>query len=304
MRYDINQSNNKKKYLDPERVAMLDSISLKAKMVVEGYIIGQHRSPYHGFSVEFAEHRSYDPGDEIRHIDWKLYGKTNKLYIKRYEEETNLRAHLILDTSKSMTYSSGKISKLEYGSYLLAALSYLMISQQDAAGVVLFDESIRSFVPPKSTSSHLNILLNTLDVKSCGVDTNIEPVLHEMAEKINKRGLVIIISDLFDNPNNIMNGLKHFRHNKQEVIIFHILDKNELEFNFNSRTQFIDMESGKNITTEPWHIRNDYRNLMIDQQKFYKQQCGLNQIDYVPLYTHDNLDKGISEYFSKRQKLS
>ena len=304
MRYDINQSNNKKKYLDPEKVAMLDSISLKAKMVVEGYIIGQHRSPYHGFSVEFAEHRSYEPGDEIRHIDWKLYGKTNKLYIKRYEEETNLRAHLILDTSKSMTYSSGKISKLEYGSYLLAALSYLMITQQDAAGVVLFDESIRSFVPPKSTSSHLNILLNTLDVKSCGVDTNIEPVLHEMAEKINKRGLVIIISDLFDNPNNIMNGLKHFRHNKQEVIIFHILDKNELEFNFNSRTQFIDMESGKNIITEPWHIRNDYRNLMIDQQKFYKQQCGLNQIDYVPLYTHDNLDKGISEYFSKRQKLS
>ncbi len=283
---------------------MLDSISLKAKMVVEGYIIGQHRSPYHGFSVEFAEHRSYESGDEIRHIDWKLYGKTNKLYIKRYEEETNLRAHLILDTSKSMNYSSGNISKLEYGSYLLAALSYLMISQQDAAGVVLFDESIRSFVPPKSTSSHLNILLNTLDVKSCGVDTNIEPVLHEMAEKINKRGLVIIISDLFDNPDNIMNGLKHFRHNKQEVIIFHILDKNELEFNFNSRTQFIDMESGENITTDPWHIRDDYQNLIINQQKFYKQECGLNQIDYIPLYTHDNLDKGISEYFNKRQKLS
>ena len=283
---------------------MLDSISLKAKMVVEGYIIGQHRSPYHGFSVEFAEHRSYESGDEIRHIDWKLYGKTNKLYIKRYEEETNLRAHLILDTSKSMNYSSGNISKLEYGSYLLAALSYLMISQQDAAGVVLFDKSIRSFVPPKSTSSHLNILLNTLDVKSCGVDTNIEPVLHEMAEKINKRGLVIIISDLFDNPNNIMNGLKHFRHNKQEVIIFHILDKNELEFNFNSRTQFIDMESGENITTDPWHIRDDYQNLIINQQKFYKQECGLNKIDYIPLYTHDNLDKGISEYFNKRQKLS
>jgi len=304
LRYDIYKSNDKKKYLNPERVAMLDSISLKAKMVVEGYIIGQHKSPYHGFSVEFAEHRSYESGDEIRHIDWKLYGKTNKLYIKRYEEETNLRAHLILDTSKSMTYSSGKISKLEYGSYLLAALSYLMISQQDAAGVVLFDESIRSFVPPKSTSSHLNILLNTLDVKSCGIDTNIEPVLHEMAEKINKRGLVIIISDLFDNPNNIMNGVKHFRHNKQEVIIFHILDKNELEFDFNSRTQFVDMESGEKITTDPWHIKDDYQNLMIDQQKFYKQQCGLNQIDYIPLYTHDNLDKGISEYFSKRQKLS
>ena len=243
-------------------VAMLDSISMRAKMVVEGYIIGQHRSPYHGFSVEFAEHRSYEPGDEVRHIDWKLYGKTNRLYVKRYEEETNLRAHLILDTSKSMVYASGSVSKLQYGSFLLAALSYLMISQQDAAGVVLFDESIRSFIPPKSTPSHLNSLLNVLDVESPGADTKIEPVLHEMAERINKRGLVIIISDLFDDPNNIMNGLKHFRHSKQEVILFHILDRNELEFDFNTRTKFVDMESGEEITTDPWHVKSDYKNLI------------------------------------------
>ena len=282
---------------------MLDSISLKAKMVVEGYIIGQHRSPYHGFSVEFAEHRSYEPGDEIRHIDWKLYGKTNKLYIKRYEEETNLRAHLILDTSKSMTYSSGKISKLEYGSYLLAALSYLMISQQDAAGVVLFDDSIRSFVPPKSTPSHLNTLLNILDVNTPGTDTKIEPVLHEMAERIKKRGLVIIISDLFDEPDNIINGLKHFRHSKQEVILFHILDRNELEFDFNSRTKFVDMESGEELTTDPWHVKNDYKNLIENLQDYYKTQCRLNLIDYVPLFTDDSLDKGLNKYFNKRQKL-
>ena len=284
-------------------VAMLDSISMKAKMVVEGYIIGQHRSPYHGFSVEFAEHRSYESGDEVRHIDWKLYGKTNRLYVKRYEEETNLRAHLILDTSKSMAYTSGGVSKLEYGSYLLAALSYLMISQQDAAGVVLFDESIRSFVPPKSTPSHLNTLLNVLDVKSPGVDTKIEPVLHEMAERIKKRGLVIIISDLFDEPKNIMNGLKHFRHSKQEVILFHILDRNELEFDFNTRTKFIDMESGEEITTDPWHVQNDYKNLIKGLQDYYKSQCRLNLIDYVPLFTDDSLDKGLSEYFNKRQRL-
>ena len=286
-------------------VAMLDSISMKAKMVVEGYIIGQHRSPYHGFSVEFAEHRSYESGDEVRHIDWKLYGKTNRLYVKRYEEETNLRAHLILDTSKSMTYTSGGVSKLEYGSYLLAALSYLMISQQDAAGVVLFDESIRSFVPPKSTPSHLNTLLNVLDVKSPGVDTKIEPVLHEMAERIKKRGLVIIISDLFDEPNNIMNGLKHFRHRKQEVILFHVLDRNELEFDFNTRTRtkFIDMESGEEITTDPWHVQNDYKNLIKGLQDYYKSECRLNLIDYVPLFTDDSLDKGLSEYFNKRQRL-
>ena len=284
-------------------VAMLDSISMKAKMVVEGYIIGQHRSPYHGFSVEFAEHRSYESGDEVRHIDWKLYGKTNRLYVKRYEEETNLRAHLILDTSKSMAYTSGGVSKLEYGSYLLAALSYLMISQQDAAGVVLFDESIRSFVPPKSTPSHLNTLLNVLDVKSPGVDTKIEPVLHEMAERIKKRGLVIIISDLFDEPINIMNGLKHFRYSKQEVILFHILDRNELEFDFNTRTKFIDMESGEEITTDPWHVQNDYKNLIKGLQDYYKSECRLNLIDYVPLFTDDSLDKGLSEYFNKRQRL-
>lgn len=284
-------------------VAMLDSISMRAKMVVEGYIIGQHRSPYHGFSVEFAEHRSYEPGDEVRHIDWKLYGKTNRLYVKRYEEETNLRAHLILDTSKSMAYASGSVSKLQYGSYLLAALSYLMISQQDAAGVVLFDESIRSFIPPKSTPSHLNSLLNVLDVESPGSDTKIEPVLHEMAERINKRGLVIIISDLFDDPNNIMNGLKHFRHSKQEVILFHILDRNELEFDFNTRTKFVDMESGEEITTDPWHVKNDYKNLIKGLQNYYKRECRLNLIDYVPLFTDDSLDKGLNEYFNKRQKL-
>ena len=276
---------------------------MKAKLVVEGYIIGQHRSPYHGFSVEFSEHRSYEPGDEVKHIDWKLYGKTNRLYVKRYEEETNLRAHLILDTSKSMSYTSNKVSKLDYGSYLLAALSYLMISQQDAAGVVLFDEKIRSFIPPKSTPSHLNTLLNVLDAPKPGNDTKIESVLHQMAERINKRGLVIIISDLLDEPKNVFKGLKHFRHRKQEVILFHILDRNELEFEFENRTKFVDMESGEEITTDPWHIKNDYKNLILDVQKYYRRNCRLNKIDYVPLYTDDSLDKGLSEYFNKRQRL-
>jgi uncharacterized protein (DUF58 family) len=284
-------------------VAMLNSISMKAKLVVEGYIIGQHRSPYHGFSVEFSEHRSYEPGDEVKHIDWKLYGKTNRLYVKRYEEETNLRAHLILDTSKSMSYTSNKVSKLDYGSYLLAALSYLMISQQDAAGVVLFDEKIRSFIPPKSTPSHLNTLLNVLDAPKPGNDTKIESVLHQMAERINKRGLVIIISDLLDEPKNILKGLKHFRHKKQEVILFHILDRNELEFEFDNRTKFVDMESGEEMITDPWHIKNDYKNLILDIQKYYRRNCRLNKIDYVPLYTDDSLDKGLSEYFNKRQRL-
>ena len=202
-----------------------------------------------------------------------------------------------------MAYTSGGVSKLEYGSYLLAALSYLMIRQQDAAGVVLFDEDIKTFIPPKSIPSHLNTLLNTLDIKAPGEDTRIEPVLHEMAERIKKRGLVIIISDLFDDPENIMNGLKHFRHSKQEVILFHILDRNELEFDFNSRTKFVDMESGEELTTDPWHVKNEYKNLIKGLQDYYKSECRLNLIDYVPLFTDDSLDKGLSAYFNKRQRL-
>ena len=188
-------------------VAMLNSISMKAKLVVEGYIIGQHRSPYHGFSVEFSEHRSYEPGDEVKHIDWKLYGKTDRLYIKRYEEETNLKTYIILDSSKSMSFSSGNVSKINYANSLLASLAYLMINQQDAVGLIQFSDKINTFIPPKAKKSHLKTIIGKLSDNSTGSDTNIEPVLHEMAERINKRGLIIFISDLLDDPRKIINGL-------------------------------------------------------------------------------------------------
>ena len=294
---------DKRKYLQPETVALLNSMALRARLVVEGYIIGQHRSPYHGFSVEFAEHRAYGPGDEIRHIDWKLYGKTDRLYVKQYEEETNLRAHLILDTSKSMLYSSGPVSKLNYANSLVASLSYLMVNQQDAAGLVQFSDKIDTFIPPKSKASHLNSILTQLDDETAGKDTRIEPVLHEMAERIKKRGLVVLVSDLFDEPEQIMNGLKHFRHQKQEVIVFHILDRKELEFDFNSRTKFLDMETGEEITTEPWHFRSSYTELVLGLQDFYRKECRRNLIDYVPIFTDQNLDLGLTKYLNKRKKL-
>ena len=295
--------SDKRKFLQPETVALLNSMALRARMIVEGYIIGHHRSPYHGFSVEFAEHRAYGSGDEIRHIDWRLYGKTDRLYVKRYEEETNLRSHLILDTSRSMQYTSSEVTKLQYGNYLVAALSYLMINQQDAAGLAQFDDKLRSFIHPKSTPGHLNTLLSHLDDETTGNDTQIEPVLHKMAERIKKRGLVVLISDLFDDPENIMSGLKHFRHNKQEVIVFHILDRKELEFDFNSRTKFLDMETGEEITTEPWHIRSNYNDLIKDLQDYYRSECRQHRIDYVCLFTDQNLDIGLTEYLNKRKKL-
>ena len=296
-------NTDKRKYLQPEMVAVLNSMALRARLVVEGYIIGQHRSPYHGFSVEFAEHRAYGPGDEIRHIDWRLFGKTERLYVKRYEEETNLRAHIILDTSRSMLYKSGTVSKLNYANSLAASLSYLMINQQDAAGLIQFSNKIDTFIPPKSKPSHLNIILKQLDDNKTGMDTKIENVLHRMAERIDKRGIVILISDLLDDPVEVINGLKHFRHKHQEVIVFHILDRKELEFDFNSRTRFLDMESGEEIITEPWHIRSNYTELISGLQKYYQKECRESLIDYVPIFTDENLDKSITGYLNKRRKL-
>lgn len=297
------KSIDKRKYLNAETVAKLSNMALRARLVVEGYLLGQHKSPYHGFSVEFAEHRAYGPGDEIRHIDWKLYGKTDRYYIKRYEEETNLRSYILLDTSRSMTYASGSISKLEYGTYLAAALTYLMLNQKDGIGLVLFDKIIKQFIPPRSTSLHVNTILKCLDSVSPGKDTQIQPVLDEMAERIKKRGLVILISDLLDDPNKILTGLRHFRHNKQEIIVFHILDRQELEFQFNSRTKFKDLESGKTITTEPWHIRSSYRKILENFQGDLQRRCRKHRIDYVPLFTDYPLDRALNEYLRKRQKL-
>jgi len=284
-------------------VARLSNMSLRARLVVEGYIIGQHKSPFHGFSVEFAEHRAYGPGDEIRHIDWKLYGKTDRFFVKQYEEETNLRSYILLDTSRSMEYKSDKISKLDYGNYLSAALAYLMINQQDGVGLTLFDNQIQTFIPPRSKPSHVNTILTHLDKTGSGKDTDVGIVLHEMAERIKKRGLIILISDLFDETENIINGLKHFRHNKQEIIVFHVMDRKELNFDFSNRTKFKDMETDEQITTEPWKIRKIYQQAIQSYQDELRLRCREQKIDYVPLFTDQNLDLALNEYLKKRQRL-
>ena len=295
-------SIDKRKYLDPLILAKIDNMALRARLVVEGYLIGQHKSPYHGFSVEFAEHRAYGSGDEIRHIDWKLYGKTDRYYVKRYEEETNLRSYILLDTSQSMTYGSGAITKLEYGSYLSAALTHLMLNQRDAMGLVLFDEKIRKFIPPRAAPSHANIIMGALDKIQSANDTQIRPTLDYMAERIKKRGLVILISDLLDDPGQVLMGLNHFRHNKQEMIVFHLLDRQELEFQFGNRTKFRDLETDETITTEPWHIRSAYQELIEMHQRKYRLGCRNQRIDYVPLFTDQPLDLALNEYLNKRKK--
>ena len=294
--------NKQKNYLSPAVLAKIDNMSIRAKLVVEGYLVGRHKSPYHGFSVEFAEHRSYGQGDEIRHIDWKLYGKTDRYYIKRFEEETNLRSYILLDTSKSMSFKSKSISKLKYGTSLAAGLTHLMTNQKDAVGLILFDKIIKKYIPPRTSNAHKNIIFNSLSKCRAGDDTNIRSILDVMAERIKKRGLVILISDLLDDPVNVIKGLNHFRHNKQEVIVFHLMDRQEFNFNFNERTRFKDMETGELITTDPWHIRSSYQQQINSFKDKYKKECGNQKVDYIPIFTDQKFDVALSEYIRKRSK--
>lgn len=288
--------------LAPSILAKIDNMSLRAKLVVEGYLVGRHKSPYHGFSVEFAEHRSYGQGDEIRHMDWKLYGKTDRYYIKRYEEETNLRSYILLDTSKSMGFKSKTITKLRYGASLAAGLTHLMINQKDAVGLILFDNEIKKYIPPRTSNTHKSIIYNSLSGCKAGKNTDIRSILDIMAERIKKRGLVIIISDLLDNPKRVLKGLNHFRHNKQEVIVFHLMDRQEFSFDFNARTKFKDMENGNVITTDPWHIRSSYQEKVEEFKNMYRKECGNQKIDYVPIFTDQKFDLALSEYTRKRSK--
>jgi len=289
--------------LTPDIISRLNNLSLKARFVVEGFIVGLHKSPYHGFSVEFSEHRAYGAGDEIRHVDWKLWGKTDRYFIKQFEEETNLKSYLLIDQSLSMTYKSGNVTKLEYAQILAASLGYLMLKQQDAVGLTLFDDEIRVNIPARSKRSHLNIILSKMQNIKPGPETTIAPVLHKTAEAIKKRGLIILISDLFDDPDEILSGLQHFRYKGHEVVVFHVLDPQELTLDFTQRTRFRDMESGEEIITDPWHIQSDYQKSMEQFCDYMKSMCRQRNIDYIRLSTDFPLDMALSEYLIKRKRI-
>ncbi len=293
-----------KKYLNPEIVSKLKGMELRARMVVEGFIAGMHKSPYHGFSVEFAEHRQYMPGDNIRDIDWKVYGKSDRFYIKQYEEETNLKGYLLLDCSKSMAFSSGSdIPKHDYAGLLCGALSYLMLRQRDAVGLVTFDDKIRRYIPPRSKSGHLHVMLNEIANQGPSERTDIAATLHEMADRIKRRGLVIILSDLLDDAEKIISGLKHFRYNKHEVIIFHILDPRERDFAFPREAVFKDMETGEELTTLPYQIKKDYARAVTSFSGEIAAACRQANIDYHPIDTATPFDKALYAFLSKRERL-
>jgi len=298
------QARDLKNYLDPSFISKLHSLELKARLVVEGFMVGLHKSPYHGFSVEFSEHRAYMQGDNLKDVDWKVYGKTEKYFIKQYEEETNLRSYIFLDTSNSMSYSSGKnISKLEYALTLSAALSYLMIHQQDAVGLTIYSDKINKYLPPKSSRAYLQEILKNLAVVKASEKTNTSLSLNEAAEKIKRRGLVIIISDFFDDLDSVLKVLKHFSYTKNEVIVFQVLDPMEKTFSFGKDAIFKDLETGAELTTQPYQIQKAYREAMVEFTNRIKRECLNSNIDYNLIETADAYDKALLRFIQKRSKL-
>jgi uncharacterized protein (DUF58 family) len=317
-----------RRYLNPSVVAKLSNIELKAKFVVQGFMAGLHKSPYHGFSVEFTEHRQYTQGDDLRYLDWKVLARTGRYYIKQYEEETNLKAYIILDISRSMSYVSdrkekengkfrffkvknntreqknGLISKIEYSSYLAASLAYLMMIQRDAVSLITYDTKIRTFLPPKSTQGNLKQILKELSRIQPEGATGTAESLNSIAEKIKKRGLIILISDLLDDPDKVINALRHFRYNRNEVILFQILDPSEKYFLDGGSLVLVDMETGEEMFSQTDTIQAYYRDSIKKFIDKYKKECIRNNIDYELLTTDTPFDISLLRYLNKRKKLN
>jgi uncharacterized protein (DUF58 family) len=291
------------RFFDPDGLARVGNMELVAKQVVEGFLTGRHRSPYHGFSVEYLDHRSYTPGDDLRSLDWKILARTDKYHVKLFEDETNLRAHILVDCSKSMAFASGGVSKLTYASYLAAALSFLMLKQNDAVGLVLFDSEVRQYLPPKARPTQFRRILELLDHSYSREDTDVGRVLHDMAERIPRRGLVILLSDLIDDEPKIANGLQHFRHNKHEVIVFHIMDDAELTFPYDRLTRFKDMEGAGRLTANPKSLRNRYLSRIQTFQENLKTICFERKVSYNLACTKEPYDQFLAAYLEKRARL-
>ena len=281
----------------------LAHLNIKSRFVVEGSVTGAHRSPFKGFSTEFADHREYAKGDDLRHLDWRVYARSERYYIKQYEENTNLRAYVLVDCSGSMAYQSDGISKFEYACHLAAGLCYLIIKQQDSAGMAIFDDRIRSYFPPKSTVGHLRNMLDVLiDLKpDQKTDTGI--AMHGMAEMLKRRGLIIIISDLIDDADKVIKGLAHFRQKRHDVIVFHVMDDWELNFPFEKVGEFLDMETGEKIRVAPKEIKEEYNKEITKFLETYKSACFESTIDYVTINTKIPPDVFLSAYLTRRAKM-
>jgi len=287
---------------DPSLLAKYGRLTMVARTVVEGFLSGVHKSPYKGFSVEFAEHRQYYPGDEIRHIDWRVLGKTDRYYIKEYEEETNLKAYLLVDASGSMAFRGQHGSKFQYAQYVAASLACLMLHQLDAVGLITHGTKVRQLLPPRANSKHLLHILQTLEHTEPGGETSMAPLWHELAGKLKRRGMVIVLSDCFDQLGPLVRALQHFRHRRHEVILFHILAPEEIEFPFCKWTQFRDLERpGQRLLVDPQRLRKEYLQNLTEFCTQLRRQVGQMQIDYHQMRTDEPVEKALGIYLTKRQ---
>jgi len=284
------------KYLDPEILSAVGTLDVVARRVVEGIRIGMHRSPLRGISTEFSAYRQYVPGDALKHIDWKVYSRTNRYYVKQYDAETNFVANLLIDASQSMTYGSGKITKLEYAKYMAASLAYLIVEQRDSCGVGLFDGELQGYVPPKSTLSILSTISTLMEQAIPRPKTKVAAVLHEFANRMSRRGVVMLFSDLFDNTAEFIKGINHLAFRGHNVVVFHILDPYELTFPLNGMWKFIGLEEDGEMITQPARVRARYLEELKRFIEEVKTACARNQVDYVLANTATPIEQVISGY--------
>jgi uncharacterized protein (DUF58 family) len=289
--------------LDPTALARFGRLELIARLVVEGVMSGLHKSPFKGFSVEFAEHRQYGPGDEIRHIDWRAFGKTDRYFVKEYEEETNLKAYLVVDSSGSMGYAGRTVSKFEHARRLAAALAYLMISQRDAVGLVTFDTALRAMIPPRSAPGHFSVVCKALEETRTGGEAPLSNVLHALAERVRRRGLVVIVSDGFDRVDELTSALRHLRHRRHEVLFFHALAPEEEEFPFRRPARFRDLErSGHQLRVDPLALRSAYLERFAAFCKTLKEAVQGMEADYHKASTAEPIETTLLNYLSSRTR--
>ncbi len=289
-------------FLDPTVLSGLSNLELRARTVVEGFLSGLHKSPNRGFSVEFNDYRHYQRGDDMRHVDWKLYARSDKFYIKQYEDETNVRVVILLDVSASMSYSSGSVSKLNYGITLASALAYFIMRQRDAVGLITFDDEVQEYLPAKCRQPHLMRILRTLAHVESGHKTNAVKPLSDLASSLHKKSMVILITDLLDDEERVINTLQNLRGMGNDVITFQLMDEAELKFPFNEASEFIDMENQETYITSPAAIREAYLENLNEFLSFCKKKCQSSGVDYCLLNTAEPLDEALSAYMSKRAK--
>ena len=289
-------------YLRPDVIQQVQRLDLKARFIVEGLLSGLHDSPYHGFSAEFSEHRKYTPGDDPRAIDWQVYARTDRFYIKKHQAETNLEAYLLVDCSRSMGYATGgRMSKMDYAVCLAAALGYLMTRQQDAVGLATFDERLRTFLPPRSKRAHLTNLLSELARTKPTGRTGLAAALHEVARRVRKRGLMILLSDMLAEPDDVVEALHHLKYRGHDLIIFQVLDHSEVAFEFDGHVRFEEPESSEQITVDPRAIRSAYRAELAAFVESYRRQCLAMQADFTMIDTAMTFDKALVQFLVQRQ---